>query len=164
MADSLNFIHMRKIVYFFLTLSIFSCGGGSEPEPGNGGTPPAVSLKEKISKTWSPQTVSENGTLVYTKGASNNIRSYYSSFKLKLQANGSVELTEVEGTKITGKWSLGSSDTRLLLQELNPAPSESGGVLEYSISAADDKKMTLSALKVNHKTGGTTNKYELVPE
>lgn len=155
---------MRKIVYIFLILSVFSCGGGSDPEPDKGGTTPTVSLKEKISKTWAPQTVSENGTVVYTKGASNNIKSYYSSFKLKLQANGSVELTEVEGTRITGKWSLGSNDTRLLLQELSPAPSESGGALEYSISAADDKKLTISALKVNHKTGGTTNKYELIPE
>lgn len=155
---------MRKIVCFFLALSLFSCGGSSEPEPNGGGNPPAVSLKEKISKTWAPQSVSENGVVVYTKGASNNIKAYYSSYKLRLQANGSVELTEVEGTKITGKWALGSSDTRLLLQELNPAPSESGGALEYSISAADDKKLTISALKINHKTGGTTNKYELIPE
>lgn len=153
---------MRKTIYFFLTLSLFSCGG-SEPKP-DGGIPPAVSLKEKISKTWAAQSVSENGTVVYTRGASNNLKSYYNSFKLKLQANGTAELTEVEGTKITGKWSLASNDTRLLLQDLSPAPSESGGTLEYSISAADDKKLTLSALKVNHKTGGTTNKYELVPE
>lgn len=154
---------MRKVLCFFLSLSLFSCGGG-DPKPDDGGGTPTVSLKEKISRTWAPQTVSENGTVVYTKGASNNIKLYYSTFKLRLEANGNVELTEVEGTKITGKWSLGSGDTRLLLQDLNPAPSESGGALEYSISAADDKKLTISALKVNHKTGGTTNKYELIPE
>src|SRR5690606_31231911 len=130
-----------------------SCGGG-DPKPDDKDPKPGASVKDKISKSWVAQSVSEDGTVVYTKGASSNIKAYYSTFKLKLQANGTVELTEVEGSKITGKWSLGSSDTRLLLQELNPAPSESAGTLEYSISAADDKKLTISALKVNHKTGG----------
>jgi len=154
---------MRSFIYILLiSLVAASCGGssgGDTEEP-----TPSASLKDKISKTWLPQTVSENGTVVYTRGGSSNIKSYYSSFRLKLQANGNIEMTEVEGTRITGKWSLGSNDTRLLLQELSPAPSESGGTLEYSISAADDKKLTISALKVNHKTGGTTNKYELIPE
>jgi hypothetical protein len=155
---------MKAITQYLLTilvcLSVISCGGPDEKE-----TPqPQVALKDKISRVWIAKTITEDGNVVYTRGATNNIKSYYTSFSLNLQSSGSVILKEIEGTEISGAWQLSAGDSKLIFQNLNPAPSESNGTLEFTVNAASETAMTITALKVNHKTGGTINKYELVPQ
>lgn len=154
---------MKKIlVLIWIGFGIISCGGSSG-ENKKDDPKPTTTLKGKISKSWIAQSVTEDNTLVYTRGGNGNIKNGYSSYRLILEISGNVKLTEVNGDQINGTWQLLAGDTRLALQNLTPQPSESGGVLEFTINSADEKKMNLTATKINYKTGGTINKYELVP-
>ena len=76
---------------------------------------------DKIKKVWTVQSVKENGTNVFTKGVTGNIKLYYSNFQLDLSNPPSVTLTEVDGLTFTGTYEL-VGDTKLILKNLTPAP------------------------------------------
>jgi hypothetical protein len=124
-----------------------------------------VPLSEKIAKTWTAGTVKENGTTVFTKGGTNNVKPGYSGFKLALSnVNGTqtATLTEVDGNTFTGTWELSSDEKRLTLRNLNPQPTGTNGVIEYTINGdVTDTQLNLTRTAASLKTGGTINDYQL---
>ncbi len=145
---------MKNIVLITFIFAIFSCGKKEDPAP-------FVPVSELIKKTWIPQTVQENGTVVYTKGAASNIRTGYTNFQLSLSGSSTATLTEFDGNTFTGTYEL-QGDTKLILKNLNPQPSGSGGTIEYSITKSTATNLDLNRISTNLKTGGSTNGYGLV--
>lgn len=126
------------------------------------GCKPKVSpISERIAKIWTAQTVREGNTLVYTKGATANIRSGYVNFKLDLSSASSVTLTEFDNNRFTGQWEL-QNDTKLILKNLTPQPTGTNGTIEFSLSDFTDSAMKLARTTASIKTGNTINSYELV--
>ncbi len=119
----------------------------------------SVPFSEKIKKVWTVQTATENGTVVFTKGAGNNSRNY-AKYQLDLSKPPAVTLTEVDGNTFVGQYEL-QKDNRLILTNLNPQPTGSGGQRAYTLSAVTDNSMELSQSLANLKTGNTLNSYKL---
>lgn len=119
----------------------------------------SVPLSDRIKKVWTVQTATENGTLVFTKGAVGNVRNY-ASYRLDLSKPPAVALTEVDGNTFTGQYDVLNND-RLILSNLTPQPTGSGGRLEYALGAVSDNSMELSQSSANLKTGNTLNVYRL---
>ncbi|MBO0934420.1 hypothetical protein [Fibrella aquatilis] len=116
-------------------------------------------LADRIKKVWTVQSATENGTLVFLKGATSNVRNY-GSYRLDLSKPPTVTLTEVDGNTFTGQYTL-QNDNRLILSGLTPQPTGSGGRLEYVLGAVSDNSMDLSQASANLKTGNTLNTYKL---
>ena len=116
-------------------------------------------LSERIAKSWSAESVKHNTTVVYTRGGSGNSVPGYSSWRLNLSSS-TATYTEFEGNTFTGTWEL-EGDSKLILKNLTPQPSGSGGVVEFSIISIDDAKLVIKNLKANKKTGDTLNEYTL---
>ncbi|MBC7890808.1 MAG: hypothetical protein H7Y12_01230 [Sphingobacteriaceae bacterium] len=125
-------------------------------------TPP---LSERIAKAWSANSVKEDATTVYTKGGASNIKPGYASFKLDLRnVNGSltVTLTDVDGNTFTGTWELSADEKKLILRNLNPQPTGTNGVIEFTINGdPTDTTFNLTRTTASLKTGGTINTYSL---
>ena len=119
----------------------------------------SVPLADKIKKVWTVQTATENGAVVYTKGAGSNVRNY-APYRLDLSRPPAVTLTEVDGSTFAGQYEL-QGDNRLIMSNLNPQPTGSGGRLEYALGAVTDNSMELSQSSTNLKTGSTLNVYRL---
>lgn len=119
----------------------------------------SVALSEKIKKVWTVQTATENGTVVFTKGAGRNSQNY-AKYKLDLSKPPAVTLTEVDGNTFVGQYEL-QKDNRLILTNLNPQPTGSDGRREYALSAVTDNSMESSQSLANLKTGDTPNSYKL---
>lgn len=142
---------MKNITLIALIFAICSCGKTETPTP----------VSELIKKTWIPQTVQENGTNVYTKGASSNIKTGYTNFQLSLSGTSSASLTEFDGNTFTGTYEL-QGETKLILKNLNPQPTGTSGIIEYSITKSSATNLDLNRISTSLKTGGTTNTYALV--
>jgi hypothetical protein len=120
-------------------------------------------VSERIAKAWTAESVKHGATVVYTRGGSGNIEAAYSGFRLTLTNTGgtkTVSLTDVDGKTFTGNWDL-EGDTKLVLTNLTPAPTGSGGKLEFTISGLEDAKVVLTRLSASPKTGNTINEYTL---
>lgn len=116
---------------------------------------------DKVKKIWTVQSAKENGTNVYTKGGSSNIKTYYVNFKLDLSNPPAVTLTEVDGLTFTGTYEL-VGDTKLILKNLTPAPFGTNGTIEFTITKIDGTQFEITRTTTNLKTGGTTNIYGLI--
>ncbi|WP_128547958.1 hypothetical protein [Larkinella soli] len=119
-------------------------------------------LSDRIAKKWTAQKVEENNVVVYTKGASGNVKPGYSQFLLDLSSNPTAVLTQVDNFTSTGQYEL-QNDTRLILRSLNPAPTD-GPTIEYTINSSSDNELVITRTTADRKTGGTTNKYSLIPQ
>ena len=120
-------------------------------------------VSERIAKAWTAESVKHGATVVYTRGGSGNIEAAYSGFRLTLTNSAgtkTVSLTDVDGKTFTGNWDV-EGDTKLVLTNLTPAPTGSGGKLEFTINSIDDAKVVLTRLTASPKTGGTINEYTL---
>ncbi|PSL29407.1 hypothetical protein CLV60_105249 [Dyadobacter jiangsuensis] len=120
-------------------------------------------VSERIAKAWTAESVKHGATVVYTRGGSGNIEAAYSGFRLTLTNSGgtkTVSLTDVDGKTFTGNWDL-EGDTKLVLTNLTPQPTGSGGKLEFTISGLEDSRVILTRLSASPKTGGTINEYTL---
>lgn len=93
-------------------------------------------------KVWTARTVNENSTLVYTKGTTGNIRNY-GAFRLDLSQPPAVSFTDYDGVTFTGQYEL-PTDTRLVLKGLSPAPTSTGGTIEFTINAVGDSQLDLT--------------------
>lgn len=146
---------MRKIQpiiwCLFLSVSLISSSCKKDPPP----------LSERIAKAWSPSTVQEGSSVVYTKGGTSNVKPGYSAFSLNLDKSGTVTYTEFDGNKFSGQWEV-TGDNKLTLKNLNPQPTGTNGTIEFDISDFGDNMMTLTRTTSSVKTGGTVNKYVLV--
>lgn len=142
---------MKKIAILLFACSffIFSCGKEK-----------VVPVSDKIKKNWVASTVKEGGTIVYTKGAANNAKPGYSSFQLRLLAAPSATLVEFDGNTFSGQYEL-TGDTKLTLKNLSPAPTGTGGTIEFSIDLISDTQLILTRTTPSQKTGNTTNTYTL---
>ncbi|MCE7042972.1 hypothetical protein [Dyadobacter sp. CY312] len=116
-------------------------------------------LSERIAKAWTAESVKEGAATVYTRGGSSNTAPGYSNFRLNISAS-SVSYTEKEGSTFVGTWEV-EGDSKLILKGLNPQPTGSGGVVEFSIVSIDDAKLVIKNLKASPKTGNTINEYTL---
>jgi len=124
---------------FFAILVLGACSSKSDPTPV---TPPPVTpviptVTDLIKKVWSANTVSWDGVVQYTEGGTTNLVSGYAQFKLDLTIAGSVTLTEFDGKKFTGSYSLSSDNKKLSLTGLTSsegAPSGTNGTIELNIS------------------------------
>lgn len=130
-----QYILFLSVVIFILT---GACSSKSDPAP-TPVTPPPVTLTvaDLIKKVWSANSVSWDGVIQFIKGGTTNLVAGYSQYKLDLGTSGSVTLTEFDGKKFTGSYSLSSDYKKLTLTGLTSsegAPSGTNGIIELSIS------------------------------
>ena len=150
---------MKKIS-IFLTIAVVMMVAGC-----SGCGTKTKSVTELLTKAWSAQTVKENSSVVYTKGATTNIRPGYSNFKLDLSSPSSVRYTEFENSVFTGTtWTVTEAATgnKLTLSGLSPKPTGTDGTIEFIINSASDTELSLTRTTSSQKTGGTINTYNLV--
>jgi hypothetical protein len=142
---------MKKIAILLFACSffIFSCGKEK-----------TVPVSEKIKKNWIAGTVKEGTAIVYTKGAANNTKPGYSSFQLRLLAAPSATLVEFDGNTFSGQYEL-VGEKKLVLKNLSPAPTGTGGTIEFTIDDITDTQLILTRTTASQKTGGTINTYTL---
>ena len=136
---------MKNIILITFIFVIFSCGKKEDPAPA------IIPLSTKIKKVWTPETVKEAGALVYTKGATGNIKTGYSQFKLDLSNSTTATLTELDGNSFTGTWEL-QNDTKLVLKNLNPVPSLTTGTIEFTVNSASETILNISRTSQNPKS------------
>ncbi len=132
-----------------LTLSLLACGGKKTAEP----------TADRLKKVWTAQTVREDETLVYTKGATGNVRNY-APFRLDLSNPPAVSYTDYDGLIFSGQYEL-VGDTRLVLRNLNPQPTATNGTIEFTINSIGDGQLDLTRTTTSPKTSGSTNQYVL---
>lgn len=118
-----------------------------------------------INKVWKANTVKEADLLVFTLGATNNIKPGYTNFRLDLSKADTVRLKDVDGRLTVGNWTVSTDNKRLILSNLNPKPTNTGGNIEYYIlSEPDGLSLSLERTAESRKTGNTIDQYRLVPE
>lgn len=136
-------------VIVIVAMLVMACGTKT-PEP---------AMSDKVKKVWTVHTVKENSTLVYTKGATSNIRNY-NAFRLDLSNPPSVSITDWDGLTFTGQYEVPIA-TRLVLKNLNPQPFRTNGTIEFTINSVNDNQLDLTRADTNPKTGDTSNQYAL---
>jgi hypothetical protein len=142
---------LQPIVWIlFVAIGLVSIGCKKDPPP----------LSERIAKAWSASTIREGNTVVFTKGGASNAKPGYANWKLVLNSSGTVTYTEFDGNVFTGQWEL-NGDKKLVLKNLNPQPTGTGGIIEFDITSFEDTMMTLTRTTSSVKTGGTVNQYTL---
>lgn len=143
-----------KKCFIFVLLLFAAC----QPKP----VTPITSL---IGKIWKAESVKQNTTLVYTMGNASNIQPGYSRFRLDLRDPAKVIFQDVDGRTITGTWTVSTTNDRLILESLTPAPSNTNGIIEFYILAAPtDANLQLQRTAESRKTGNSINEYVLIPE
>ena len=101
----------------------------------------------------------ENSTVVYTKGATANVRNY-GSYRLDLSSPPKAILTDVDGSTTTGTYEL-QGDTKLTLSNLQPQPTGTGGTIAFTINAITATALDLTRTTANPRTGNSLNQYQL---
>lgn len=127
---------MKNIFLFALSLLIFSCSKSDDVAPMPAA--PAPTAAELVKKVWSAGLVQWDGTTQFDKSSTANLVAGYSQFRLDLSSSTAVTLTEFDGKKFTGTYSLSSDAKKLTLSGLTSsegAPSGTNGVLEFTILA-----------------------------
>ncbi|MCD8539187.1 MAG: hypothetical protein LRY55_05065 [Leadbetterella sp.] len=142
---------MRYIKIFWISLILCMACDSEEPK----------TVTELIQNRWSVSLVTEDGVLVYSKESSNNIKNTYERFELVIGTDGSVSITELDGHRSTGVWEVSGDEKTLTLKDLFPAPSDTGGVIHYTIDSVDENTLVIIRISKNPKTGGTINVYTL---
>lgn len=120
-------------------------------------------LSERIAKAWKAETVNHDNTTVYTVGASSNLVPGYSNYKLTLSVESGVNKAvnvEFNNDSFSGTWEL-EGDSKLILKNLTPQPTGTGGTIQFTINSIDDNKLVITRLDPSKKTGDTINKYTL---
>lgn len=141
-----------------LSILLLAALAGCQPKT----VTPITSL---INKAWKASTVKEADLLVFTLGATNNIKPGYTNFRLDLSRPDTVRLKDVDGRLTVGTWTISTDNKRLILANLNPKPTNTGGVVEYYIlNEPDGVLLRLERTAESRKTGNTIDQYALVPE
>lgn len=127
-----------------------------------------VSQKDKViallsDKNWKLKQIKEATTTVYVDGRSDNIVPGYRQYEQRF-TGGRIRLTEFTGEVFEGSWTVVESGAQLtlLFQNLTPAPSGTGGTIDYNLTLLSDQEIQLTATKGNLKTGSTINSYVLI--
>ena len=144
----------KQLSLFFLLVGL----GGCQPTP-------VTPITNLINKVWKANTVKEATVLVYTLGATNNINPGYTNFRLDLSQPDKVSLTDVDGRLTVGTWTVSTDNQRLILDNLNPKPTNTDGSVEYYItSVPSGLSLSLERTAESRKTGNTINDYALIPQ
>ena len=144
-------ICMKKITILLVSVCLFALSCKTKVVP----------VSETIKKTWTANIIKEGSATVYTKGAAANTKPGYSSFVLNLLIAPSVTLKEADGNTFTGQYEL-VGDTKLVLKNLNPIPTGTGGIIEFTITSVTDTELKIVRTTASQKTGGTINDYSLI--
>ncbi|GAB3912407.1 hypothetical protein GCM10028803_55630 [Larkinella knui] len=148
---------MKKQRYFlliFLLMSLASCR-----------VKPLAPVTDRLAKVWKANTVKEADLLVFTLGAPTNIKPGYTRFRLDLSQADKVSLIDIDGRLVTGIWTVSTDNKRLILSNLTPKPTNTGGIIEYYILAEPDGlSLELQRTAESRKTGNTIDQYALIPE
>lgn len=146
---------MKKLFLFLITFVYLT---GCQPKR-------VPSITDLLSKVWLAQTVTEGDLLVYTKGATNNVKPGYTNFRLDLSQPNKVNLKDVDGRQLTGTWTISTDNKRLMLDNLTPKPTNTNGTIEYYIlPTPDGTTLSLERTAESRKTGNSFNQYALIPE
>jgi hypothetical protein len=138
------------LIWSLILLTIVTIGCKTKVKP----------LSERLSKTWTAQSVKEGPNVVYTRGGSTNKEPGYSDFRLALANGGVVTLVDRDKFSSTGTWEL-SGETKLILKGLSPEPTGTGGIIEFTINTSDENNLVITRTTGSTKTGGTINEYTL---
>jgi hypothetical protein len=141
---------MKNVLFIALALFVFSCSKSEDAAPVP--APPAPTPAELVKKVWSAGLVQWDGTTQFDKSSTTNLVAGYSQFRLDLSSSTAVTLTEFDGKKFTGTYSLSSDAKKLTLTGLTSAegaPSGTNGLLEFTILSAP------SATALSLETTGT---------
>lgn len=155
---------MKHLILFVFALIVFACSKSADPAP----TPvaPAPTAAELVKKVWSASVVQWDGTTQFDKSSSANLVAGYSQFRLDLTSSTAVSLTEFDGKKFTGTYSLSSDAKKLTLSGLTSsegAPSGTNGVLEFTVlSAPTATSLTLETTATYVKASSKKVKLTLV--
>ncbi len=141
----------RILLFSFLVLTALTYGCKKKVAP----------VSERIAKAWTARIVEENGTSVYNKTGANNAKPGYSNFKLDL-STATVTFRDVDGstTTFTGQWSV-PNDNTLVLTNLTPQPTGTGGTITFTINSLSDTELVITRTSTSLKTGTANNKYTL---
>ncbi|MBO0950298.1 hypothetical protein [Fibrella forsythiae] len=157
---------LRTHTYLFVLLvSLFLSSSCKVNDPSD------VSKKKQIldgltGKSWKALRVQEGSVTVYQEGRSDNIYPGYRNYQLAFSSqNVSVTFTEYTGEVFIGDWTVTDTNSRtyLILRNLTPPPTSSGGTLEFEVNSFTDTQLVITATKPNLKTGNTINVYTMVP-
>ncbi len=148
---------MKKLSIFFTVAIVATVAGCS------GCKTQAKPLSELVARAWTAQTVKEGAPVVYTRGATTNVRPGYSNFSLNLSNPASVSYKEFDNNVFTGTWAVTESATgnKLTLSNLSPSPTGTNGTMEFIINSATETTLDLTRTTSSQKTGGTINAYSL---
>lgn len=125
-----------RVFISILCLSLIAACSKDDPSP----TPvtPTPLVSDLIKKVWSASNIQWDGNVQYDKAATSNLVAGYAQFKLDLTSSSSVSLTEYDGNKFTGTYSLSSDNKTLTLSSLKTSdgsePTGTGGTLAFTIS------------------------------
>ncbi len=141
---------MKNLFVLLLSVITIACSKSADPAP----TPvaPAPTAAELVKKVWSAGVVQWDGTTQFDKSASANLVAGYSQFRLDLTSSTAVSLTEFDGKKFTGTYTLSSDAKKLTLSGLTSAegaPSGTNGVLEFTVLSSP------SATSISNEATGT---------
>lgn len=126
---------------------------------------PVKPISDLIQKIWKANTVKEADMLVFTLGAPTNLKPAYTNYRLDLSQPDKATLKDVDGRLVTGTWTVSTDNKRLILENLNPKPTSTGGIIEfYILTAPDGSNFHLQRTAESRKTGNTVNEYDLIPE
>jgi hypothetical protein len=126
--------NMKHLIFVLCAVIFLACSKAADPAP----TPvaPAPTAAELVKKVWSAGVVQWDGTTQFDKSSSANLVAGYSQFRLDLTSSTAVTLTEFDGKKFTGTYTLSSDAKKLTLSGLTSsegAPSGTNGVLEFTV-------------------------------
>lgn len=139
-----------RVFVSILCVSLFAACNKDDPTP----TPPTPTplVSDLIKKVWSASNIQWDGNVQYDKTATSNLVAGYAQFKLDLTSSSSVSLTEYDGNKFTGTYSLSSDNKTLTLSSLKTSdgtePTGTGGTLAFTISGVP----TASSLVIESTT------------
>ncbi|MHA8055530.1 hypothetical protein VR611_06250 [Aquirufa nivalisilvae] len=160
-----------KTIYNLITLIIFSTFVGCKSESVSPANPtpvtPAPTVAEIIKKNWNASTVLWDGVSQFDKTSSSNLIQGYNQYKLDLSNPSSLSITEFDGKKFTGKYSLSTDNQKLIFTELSGAdgaPSGTNGTIEYKISSTpSSNSLVLESTAPYVKASNKIVKLNLIP-
>jgi hypothetical protein len=115
-------------------------------------------VSERIAKAWTAANVKEGTAVVYVKGGTSNKRDY-TAFQLTLNSSGTVVYKDWDGVVFNGQWEI--SNDKLVLKNLNPAPTGTNGTIEFDINTLGDNQLVITRTTGSVKTGNSINQYTL---
>ncbi len=151
------------VVYVILNACKTDSVSPANPTP----VTPAPTVAEIIKKNWSASTVLWDGVSQFDKSSSSNLIQGYNQFKLDLSNPPTISITEFDGKKFTGKYSLSSDNQKLIISDLSGAdgaPSGTNGIIEYKISSTPSaNSLILESTTPYVKASNKVVKISLIP-